>query len=192
MFIAHARILTAFDLMAVGSRVIQPQSFRDALKTAIEAHDTSRDRVPGQSLVTLPPSAYPTVSAGVGRRENHGPADFVLRSHRGKVGAYLQRAYAAPVESLQAVVYSIEAYSRDPDTTPEEMEDLTGYPAQTPTHILVAVLAHAGPPAPLTPGRFVANLAGGNREAQVWTADEIRAKAVEIAAYSSSWCVVAD
>jgi len=57
---------------------------------------------------------------------------------------------------------------------------------------VVAVLASAGPRAPLGVGRFVANLAGGNNEASVWSGDEIRAKAREIVAYDDAWCVVAD
>jgi len=36
------------------------------------------------------------------------------------------------------------------------------------------------------------DLAGGNKEALVWTADEIRAKATEIRAYDEEWAVVAD
>jgi hypothetical protein len=56
----------------------------------------------------------------------------------------------------------------------------------------VAVLAFAGPKAPLPPIRLVHNLAGGNKEAATWTADEIRAEAVEIRAYDETWAVVAD
>jgi len=58
--------------------------------------------------------------------------------------------------------------------------------------VLVAVLAFAGPKAPLTPHRLVKNLAGGNKEALLWSADEIRAKCAEAAGYWDEWCVVAD
>jgi hypothetical protein len=60
------------------------------------------------------------------------------------------------------------------------------------THVLVAVLAFAGPQSQLSPHRFAANLAGGNHEAQAWTADEIRAKAKDIMAYDNEWVTVAD
>jgi hypothetical protein len=39
---------------------------------------------------------------------------------------------------------------------------------------------------------FVHNLAGGNLEAQKWTADEIRAKAQEIEAFWTNHSIVAD
>ena len=58
--------------------------------------------------------------------------------------------------------------------------------------MLVAVLAFAGPKAPLSPYRLVHNLAGGNNEAAQWTADEIRAKALESKVYYDEWCTVAD
>jgi hypothetical protein len=56
----------------------------------------------------------------------------------------------------------------------------------------VAVLAAAGRESPLSPYRFAWNLAGGNHEAETWTADEIRAKAKEIMAYDGKWSTVAD
>jgi hypothetical protein len=57
--------------------------------------------------------------------------------------------------------------------------------------VLVAVLASDGRKATLSPYRFVMNLAGGNRSALAWTADEIRAVAREIAANEQT-SVVAD
>jgi len=60
------------------------------------------------------------------------------------------------------------------------------------THVVVAVLAAAGPKPPFSPFRLVANLAGGNNEAKKWTADEIRLTAVGVLAYDENWVVVAD
>jgi len=96
---------------------------------------------------------------------------------------------AAPVDNVAVVVYTKEAYLKDPDCTEEEHERINSLGC---THVLVAVLASSGKPSPLTPHRFIHNLAGGNREALLWTADEIRAKAKEIKKFSSEWCVVAD
>jgi hypothetical protein len=55
----------------------------------------------------------------------------------------------------------------------------------------VAVIASSGPESPLSPWRFVSNLAGGNREALDWTADEIRQKAQDVRDYWSEYEVVA-
>jgi hypothetical protein len=56
----------------------------------------------------------------------------------------------------------------------------------------VAVLAFAGPKAPLTPYRLVHNLAGGNNEVEAWTKEDILTKAKESLAYWNEWVVVAD
>jgi hypothetical protein len=89
---------------------------------------------------------------------------------------------------VAVVIYTIEAYANDPDVDKEEMKNLNGC-----THVLVAVLASAGDSnSTLTPHRFISNLAGGNKEALLWTGDEIREQAREIAGYSNEWGVVAD
>ncbi|MBI4434843.1 hypothetical protein HY635_03475 [Candidatus Uhrbacteria bacterium] len=145
--------------------------------------------MPGQHYIVLPREANKAVSAGVGRRTD-SPESYMLRVHRGRVSAYLNRYLAADVESVAVVVYTRKAYLADPDVQadPKEAERI----GSAVTHVIVAVLASAGPNPPLTPFRFVANLAGGNNEALAWTADEIRAKALEIAAYADGWDVVAD
>jgi len=192
ILIGTSDIVTAFDKLVVGSKVTEPAMFWRELSRAVRAHDFSKDRVPGQGLVTLANSAG-YLSSGVGKR-TQDPSDYVIRLYRGQVRLYLKRKFAAPVDSAKAVVYTTEAYCRDPDVSEEEKEEIlkAGY-----THMLVAVLAASGSPSPLSPYRFVHNLAGGNREAGEWTADEIRAKAREIMDYWSSetgegWCGVAD
>ena len=98
----------------------------------------------------------PFVSAGVGPQSTN-PTDYVCRLHRGHVGAYLKREHAAPITGCAVVVYTREAYLANPEITAME-----AYRIGDATHVLVAVLAFAGPEAPLTPHRLVANLAGGN------------------------------
>jgi hypothetical protein len=184
--IAVSDICSALKSEAIGSRVIDDAGFTKAALAAIEAHDFSKDRVPGQGFIQCP-EAIPFVSAGVGPRSKD-PKDYVLREHRGIVSAYLKRHLAAPVTGCALVVYTRDAYLRDPDVTAEEAARV-----DTASHVLVAVLAFAGPESPpLPPYRFVWNLAGGNREAATWTADEIRSKAKAAIDYDNAWVTVAD
>lgn len=184
-------ICSAFQSVGIGSRVLDPGKFLDAVEKAVEGHDVSKDRVPGQHYILLP-DGMTFVSAGVGKR-TQVPEDYVVRANRGQVNAYLRRDKASPVEGLAVVVYTKAAYVADSDLQkPEMAAELERVAASDCTHVVVSVLASAGPRSPLTPDRFLKNLAGGNKEAGLWTGDEIRVKAAEIAAYYGEWCVVAD
>lgn len=205
--IALADIVTAFDEKTIGSKVLDDHKFLVALADAMEAFDWSTCRQPGQAYIPLPQGACAFVSAGIGKRSKD-PDDYVVRLNRGEVGLYLKRfkteyctpdaehpdmfvtcSLAAPVDNVAVVVYTLDAYLKDPDCSPEET---TRIKDMGPTHVLVAVLASTGKPSTLTAHRFVHNLAGGNLEALAWTADEIRQKAKEIKEFSSEWTVVAD
>lgn len=191
--LGYANILTAMNSASVGTRVLDPETVLAMIERAIETFDFAAQRVPGQGFIPL---ATPVggwnelVSAGVGRRIDDAEA-YVCRSWRGSVGAYLKREHAAPVENVAVIVYTKDAYLADPDVA-RDANEVEGVKLAGWTHVLVAVLASAGPNPPLSPGRFVSNLAGGNKEALVWTADEIREKARAISDYSNEWSVVAD
>jgi hypothetical protein len=189
--ISISKVCASFNdlcgIPVIGTKVTNVGAFMFALARAIRAYDATNDRVPGQHFVNVP-EAIPLVSAGIGRRGAHGPDQYVLREHRGRVGAFLKRECAAPTEGVAVVVYTREAYMADPEVTPEEIETHGDC-----THVVVAVLGFAGPSQPpLTPYRFVSNLAGGNNEALTYTADVIRNMAKAIQAYDDEWCVVAD
>ena len=141
--IIFSNIVTAFNSKTIGSKVIDPVGFGIALHQAIGSrkHDFAKGTVPGQALIDLP-DAEVYVSAGVGKRSIN-PDDYVLREHRGRVDAYLNREHAAKVESVKVVVYTHAAYLADPDITPDEAERVKGA-----SHVLVAVLASAGPRSP--------------------------------------------
>ena len=188
MKIEKSNIVTAFDKKTIGTKVVNPSEFEGFLAEAVRQHDPSKDRVPGQHFLPMPTESFSTVSAGVGVRTGN-LGDYILREYRGQVDIYLRREFAPPVESLAVIVYTAEAYLADPDASPDEADRIRHSGA---SHVLVAVLASAGPRAPLSPKRFVHNLAGGNREAMAWNADEIRAKAIESEAYHDQWCVVSD
>jgi len=181
-------VLTAFNDSTIGSKVISKKRFMTDIKDEIAKANFASCRVPGQAYIELPCHFCHYVSAGVGRRTTN-PDDYVSRLYRDKVGLYLKRQFASEVDKVAVVVYTVDAYLNDPDVNEAGagwVKD-RGY-----THMLVAILASAGPRSPLTPYRFVHNLAGGNNEAKEWTADEIRGMAKEIIGYSNEWCVVAD
>lgn len=188
IILAISDIVTAFSAMAVGTRILDTVGFMSAVRLAIDSHDFSSDRVPGQGFIMCP-EAIPFVSGGIGKRTAN-PEDYVARLYRGVVELFLKRELAAPLEGLAVVVYTREAYLADPEVagSPEGDRIRSG----DATHVLVAVISMAGPKAPLTPTRFVSNLAGGNNEALQWSADEIRQKAGEVKDYWSTWAVVAD
>lgn len=180
-------VCSAFGNNVIGTRVMNQGDFLAVVNEALQSHDTSGDRVEGQHFVQLPESAISMVSAGVGRVGDLSPGNFVIRENRGEVNCYLNRAHAAEADGVAAVVYTLDAYLADPevDMSVENFGDEV-------SHVIVAVLAFAGPQSPLTTHRFVANLAGGNREALEWDADEIRSRAEVISNYWSEWRVVAD
>ena len=185
--LAISNIVSAFDPEAIGSRVNNIPEFFRAAEDAVAAYDFTQGKIPGQGFV-LCPAAVPVVSAGVGPRSKNAD-DYVCREHRGVVSAYLKRKFAATVTGCALVVYTVKAYLADPDITSEEATRISD---QGITHVLVAVLAFAGPESQLSPYRLVWNLGGGNREALVWTADEIRAKAKASIDYDNDWSPVAD
>jgi len=181
----------------VGSRIVDREAFEDALASAVTAFDFTTTnpgvRTPGQGFIPLP-EAINSVSAGVGPKQPN-PSAYVLREWRGEVKAYLRREHAVDAETLAVVVYTGAAFlsALDNPDTPEDVAtaERAAFLASGATHVVVAVLAGAGPEA-LSPGRLVSNLAGGNDDAATWTADEIRAKAREALAYAAEWSVVSD
>ena len=186
-----ANIVTAFLTSAIGTKVLDREAFMSVASKAVEAHDPSGDRQPGQHFVMCP-EGKSFVSAGVGRRTCNAE-DFILRNGHFGVEAYLKREKAAEIDGLALVVYTRDAYMADPDLQkPEEAEERTRIEKSDCTHVIVAVLAFAGPKSPLPPATFVHNLAGGNHEATQWNADEIHNLAQQVEAYWNEWCIVAD
>lgn len=189
-----ANIVTAFSEKAVGTKVVDKARFMALLPQAIEAHDFGKDKVPGQGVVQLPPEALATVAgAGVGKKTKN-PDDYVLRTYRGSVGAFLKREKAAPAEAMSAVVYTAEAYLLDPEVL-QDTKEADRIRASECTHVLVSVLASAGPEPQLSFERFVKNLAGANNEfdpAQGATLEKAICKAKLVGAYGTTWATVAD
>lgn len=192
MTIFVSSIVTAFQDSTIGTKVRKDSfiQFIQELNNVINTHDFSLDKIPGQGYIHIP-NAIPYIIGGMGKHRDNSN-DYVLRAHRGKVHAYLKREFAEPVTDCHVVVYTRDAYLNDPDIEedPVDAEDIRSNTFYT--HVLVAVLASSSVKSTLSPYRFVKNLAGGNHEALAWTADEIRAKAKEIAENVDGWGIVAD
>jgi hypothetical protein len=185
MRFAVANMCTAFAEKTIGTKVKDGIALMAMLREPVEKHKGDLDQVPGQHFIRLDEARH-LVSAGVGRARASA-SYYVLRTHRGEVKAFLERDFAAQVETLSVVVYTREAYNADPDVVRECHQVSEDF-----THVIAAVLASAGPQSPLTPERFVHNLAGGNKEALLWSANEIRERAADIVDYWREWSVVAD
>lgn len=215
--LAHSKILTAFHEKTVGSKVTNKDAFTAILVDAINAHDTSKDRTSGQHFIVLPDEAKAHVACGDARVDTHLPEDFIVRFWRGEKIRCLPREKAEPVETVAAVVYTLDAYGKDPQVDMVELDTLK---AQGATHVLVAVIASAGPNPQMSPERLVANLAGGNND-YAWLdrieqilelgkgedrakcsiegvkqlkkhAADLRKTAKGVADYNAKWCRVAD
>lgn len=187
--LVSSNIVTAFSNSTIGTKVTDADNFLVAVEMRVRNHAFNLERVPGQGFIHCN-EVIPYVSAGVGKRTKD-PNDYVLREHRGTVEAYLSRKHAATVDGCALVVYTVEAYLNDPDVQADS-DETARIKSSEATHVLVAVLAFAGPKAPLSPHRLVHNLAGGNKEALTWSADEIRANALESKTYHDEWCTIAD
>lgn len=118
---AFANIVTAFDDRTIGTKVVDPTTFMGRLSCELDKHDATKDRQKGQHFIVMPPSAYPTVSGGMGEAQIIEDA-YVLRFYRGAVRKYLKRRFALPVRSLACVVYTREAYLIDPDVVNDHNE----------------------------------------------------------------------
>lgn len=183
MRLAVSDIVTAFDEMTIGSKVIWPEVFRANVKRAILDFDWNSCPYPGQAFIEMPVNVPNGVLPGQAPQSDD-PEDYVIRKYRGRVSLFLKRPKASPsLDHLAVVVYEVGAYLNDPDVTQEEAERIF---MEGATHVLVAVLASSGPSSPMSPWTFVHNLAGGNNEALQWTAEEIRAKAKEIIEYEDN------
>jgi hypothetical protein len=200
--IVGSNILTALNLDSIGSQVRQDyvDNFITYVEDAIICHEQiipayRGDRVEGQYNLLLSGDVNKMVISGVGRAPKiQRPDQFVIRAHRGQVGCYLKRLYASKTEFVRVIVDTMAAYIKDPDVKddPDERDRMLTAEMRGYTHVLVAVLAGSGDSSPLPPYRLVHNLAGGNNEALLYTADEIRAKAKESLDYWNQWHTVAD
>ena len=86
------------------------------------------------------PEALPFVSAGDGLR-TEDPTDYVPALHRGEVSLFLKRERAGEPKFCGLVVYTRDAYLKDPDMDDKETARILAAPC---THVLVAVIVSSG------------------------------------------------
>lgn len=121
-------------------------------------------------------------------------------AHRGHVDSYLHREKTGQIQKLELVVMTTEAFTKDPETTREEVRVAknwgTTYGAiedDDMEFVLVAVLASSCPTgAPMTVRRLVSNLAGNNAEVATWSRERVTEEASRTLEYDKAYCVVAD
>jgi hypothetical protein len=201
--IATSHIVTGFNAHAVGSRVLDEAAFRQTLDEAVAAHDFPEN---GQAFITLPESAHQLVSAGVAKLAGLSDDDLFVVTWRGLRRICAPREAAAPVESLHVVVYTLDAYANDPDAQGDSEEarrvqqEVADFEREGVTHVLIAVLATAGPKPPYGPLTLLRNVAGanaeflptGNAERDAVLLQKIIGHAKDTVEYASEWVLVAD
>lgn len=192
MIIEKANIVSCFSEDTIGTKVVNADQFMKFLTQAVSQHDFCSGKVAGQGFIPLPKEALETVSCGVGKKTTT-PQDYHVRVYRGEATMYLRRECAAKAESLAAIVYTKSAYLSDPDVS-KNTEEVARINDSGCSHVLVAVLASAGPKAPHSPWRFVCNLAGGNKSfaPENTSVEELAEMAQATKAYYSEWWTVAD
>jgi hypothetical protein len=197
--LGYSNILKCFDIACVGTRVTHPAEMLDCLDKAIKAFDWAEHAPDGQAFIPLPAETIPWVLGGVAKKSRN-PDDFVNRLWRGHVGQYMKREFALPVERVSAIVYTRQAYLDDPDCKgdpengiPRDQDEIDRIEASDYTHILVIIIADDGTgKAPVSPGTFVNNLAGGNNAYAKFGKDELVDMAINIRDYYRTYSTVAD
>ena len=204
---------TAFEVATVGTKVLSNKlGFLAVLGSVVDAAEKEeRFKENGQAFIHLPKQLYPSIRCGVAKMQtvlkyrypDSDPKEgynFGLKENthvfnwRGVPTVFAHPRCAADLEMAAAVMYTREAYNRDPDVVGSSRETAEF------THVLVALIGTAGPKAPLSPNTLVHNIGGGNnRYIPVASVDKdlallhrIIAEAKECEAYAKQWMVVAD
>jgi len=186
MQIAVSNVVSAFDSVTVGTKVVHCNAFRTVLADALKVYTSF---VQGKGFIPLN-GALHTVSCGVARRAGIRVNEYIVREWRGEVALFAPRSFAAKAEALNVIVYTADAYRSDPQVNAEEAKRVEGA-----DFVIVAVLASVGPKPPLSSHRFVRNLAGGNTSYSIeggYSIEKAIAEAKAIAAYEQEWVTVAD
>lgn len=132
----------------VGSKVKDLASFKLALGVSL-AICIEEENLKGRGKrkyyqIALPESAYESVVSGVGRRTDNQD-DYIVREGV----TYLRRHVAAPVETLNVVVYCTEAYLTEPAVA-ADLEEVVRIKDSGASYVLVSIDVGAGPQLPIS------------------------------------------
>lgn len=187
-----SKTCSAFNEKTVGTKVIDKVSFIKELTKAIKLIDFNNQKTVGQAVVSMDSSCFSFVSSGVGFHTNNLD-DYIIRKHRGYVGLYLKRIFAAPIENLDVVIYTKDAYINDPDIheVDGELEEVLKV---NPEYVIVAVLTNSTANKSYSYNRFVKNLAGANHNfaEHLLTVEGLIDKAKEVVRFSGRYATIAD
>jgi hypothetical protein len=171
---------SAFEDATVGSKVIDSPAFFSYLEEALP--NINRKYVP------MLEESFKTTLGGVGKIPTlMSPEKSQVATHRKEKGLYLAREYACEVSGLGVIVYTYDEYANDAQGVPHDLAKMEGC-----THVIVAVLAAAGPEPPVSPKRFLANIAGGNKDFMGLTYAEYAEMAEEVLDYAECYMPVAE
>jgi hypothetical protein len=161
------------------------------LTEAIKKFDFEDEKLKtkGQGFIPLP-QGKEFVSSGDGPHTNR-TEDYHIRMWYGRPEPFLKREKAGIVNFLGCVVYTREAYLKDPDVIKDDSEHYR-ISMSTYTHVLVAVKASGGGQAPRSAWTFTRNLAGANLDAANSSKQELIEEAQEVIDHHEKWCTVAD
>ena len=187
--IGASSVCTAFEKMTIGTKVTHRNSFLAMLATKIDKTDFGNL---GQAYINLP-EALPFVSGSLARRAE--VRDAHVRVHRGHFGAYAPRALAERPDKLGVVVYTIDAYLRDPEVDAEEVQNMLWGEIKFVIVAVLATPAGAGGNGVMGTYRFTSNLAGGNNRCKPengYSLDLAIKEAKMCLEYETTWMTVAD
>ena len=119
---------------------------------------------------------------GVAPRRLLTPETGIVRTYREEDALYIDRTKVdlGQCDNVYAIVYTSGAWNRDPEVSEAEKVAAEGY-----KHVLVTTLGNRGPVPPVSPHRFMHNVAGGNARWSLFFGTDIQKKAEEFVARSA-------
>lgn len=175
----------------VGQKVLSREAFL-AIMTQHIVHvlpSTQFDEE-GFGVIQLPVDVLPLVSSGVGCR-SEDPDDYVIRKHQGRVGLYLKRRLALPVERCTAHMFTKTDYLVNwlerGEEAPLSQEDLEGV-----THVVSGFKFWAGPRTVLRLDSYVNSLAKQLGKSDPQVAARLLGEAWEVNNYWKTFAEVSD
>ncbi|KKW28677.1 MAG: hypothetical protein UY72_C0064G0005 [Candidatus Uhrbacteria bacterium GW2011_GWD2_52_7] len=175
----------------VGYKIPDLEAFIAAVKDAFVNPDLN-EVTPGEFVISKPEISR-LVKPGIGKRSNN-PEDYVLRNHRGKVGAFLKREFAIPYADYNVIIWTLPRFSKESTESPSDFEDLTKFMKSGCTHALVGAKAAS---AVVDAEDFVRNIMDTPRQ-DFFThpfevlVDDVRNSAQRVTTFYDMWSLVAD